>query len=105
MPTYSFINDDTGDIEDKIMSWNAREEYLKNNPQLKSIITGAPGLVQGTGDRAKPPAGFKEVLSKISEANPTSALANDFGKKDSTSVKVRDLVQKHREKAGGSITE
>ncbi len=105
MPTYSFRNIQTGEVEDKIMSMSSREEYLKTNPNLETIITGAPGLVKGTGDRAKPPAGFKEVLSKISEANPTSALANDFGKKDSTSVKVRDLVQKHREKAGGSITE
>jgi hypothetical protein len=84
---------------------SSREEYLKENPNLETIITGAPGLVKGTGDRTKTPAGFKEVLSKISEANPTSSLANDYGKKDHTSVKVRDLVQKHREKAGGNITE
>jgi hypothetical protein len=105
MPTYSFRNIQTGVVEDKIMSMSSREEYLKENPNLETIITGAPGLVKSTGDRTKPPAGFKEVLSKISEANPTSSLANDYGKKDHTSVKVRDLVQKHREKAGGNITE
>ena len=105
MPTYSFRNIQTGVVEDKIMSMSSREEYLKENPNLETIITGAPGLVKGTGARTKPPAGFKEVLSKISEANPTSSLANDYGKKDHTSVKVRDLVQKHREKAGGNITE
>ena len=105
MPTYSFRNNQTGEVEDKIMSWSSREEYLKENPNLETIITGAPGLVTSTGDRTKTPAGFKEVLSKIADANPSSALASDFGKKDSTSVKVRDIVQKHRAKVGGNITE
>jgi len=98
MPIYSFINHETGDIEEKIMSWNAREEYLKNNPQLKSIITSAPGLITKSGDRTKPPAGFKEVLSKIADANPNSSLANDYGKKDHTSVKIREAVQKVKSK-------
>jgi hypothetical protein len=98
MPTYSFRNIQTGVVEDKIMSMSSREEYLKENPNLETIITGAPGLVKGTGDRTKTPAGFKEVLSKISEANPTSSLANDYGKKDHTSVKVREAVQKVKSK-------
>jgi hypothetical protein len=94
MPTYSFLNTETGEVEDKIMSWDARVEYLEQNPTLQSIITGAPGLVTTTGDRTKAPSGFKEVLSKISESNPNSALANDYGKKDHKSVKVREAVQK-----------
>jgi hypothetical protein len=105
MPTYSFRDTQTGEIEDKIMSMSSREEYLKENPNLETIITGAPGLVGGTGDRTKTPGGFQEVLSKISDANPTSSLAGDFGKKDHKSVTVRNAVQKHRDKLGGSITE
>ena len=95
MPTYSFLNTETGDVEDKIMSYSAKIEYLEENPHIESIITGTPGLVKGTGDRTKPPEGFKEVLSKISEANPNSALANDYGKKDHVSVKKREIIQKH----------
>ena len=94
MPVYSFRNNETGEEYDRIMSWDAKVEYLEENPHIDSIITGAPGLVAGTGDRTKPPSGFKEVLSRIADANPNSALANDYGKKDYKSVKIRETVQK-----------
>ena len=47
------------------------EEYLKDNPQLESILLGAPSL----GDPVrlglrKPDAGFREVLAKAKEAHP-----------------------------------
>lgn len=100
MPIYSFQNKDTGDIADKLMKWDDIAEYLDANPELKQVITGAPALVASTGDRTKPPGGFKELLSKISDANPTSALASDYGKKDPKSVKVREIVQKVAKKIG-----
>ena len=87
MPLYSFRNNETGEEYDLMMKYSDKVQYLENHPEIESIISGAPGLVKGTGDRTKPPSGFKEVLSRISEANPTSALANDFGHKDHKSVK------------------
>jgi len=101
MPTYSFRNKETGEVHDKFMSFSAREDYLASNPEIETIVTGAPGLVKGTGDRTKPPAGFKEVLSRIADANPNSALANDYGKKDHVSVKKREVIQKHTKKITG----
>jgi hypothetical protein len=104
MPTYNFENIETGEITQEIMKISERDTFLENNPQLKSVILGAPASVKATGDRTKAPSGFKEVLSKISEANPTSALAGDYGHKDHKSVTTRNIVQKHREKAGGNLT-
>lgn len=101
MPVYSFRNNETGEEYDRIMSWDAKVEYLEENPNIESIITGAPGLVSNTGDRTKPPSGFKEVLSKIADANPNSKLANDYGKKDHKSVKIRETVQKQTSKILG----
>ena len=98
MPTYKFHNKDTGEVWEEFMGISAADDMLKDNPHIERLVNGAPGLVGGTGDRTKPDGGFKEVLSKISEANPTSALANDFGKKDHKSVAVRNLAQKHRAK-------
>lgn len=81
MPTYTFRNKDTGEVYDKIMSWNSREEYLKENPNLETII-GAPSMgdpvrlgVRKTDD------GFKEVLSKIGQANPFSNLSNKLSRR------------------------
>jgi len=105
MPTYNFENTETGEITEEIMKISERDEFLENNPQLKSVMLSAPGTVQASGDRTKAPNGFKEVLSKVAEANPTSALASDFGHKDHKSVTTRNIVQKHREKAGGSLTQ
>ena len=81
------------------MSWKDREKYLEENPDIRAVMTSA-ALIGGTGDRTKAPAGFNEVLSKVSEANPHSALAETHGKKDSLSVKKREIVKKARKKLG-----
>jgi len=80
MPTYTFRNTETEEIYDKIMSWNSREEYLKENPNLE-IIIGAPAMgdVVRLGIR-KPDQGFNEVLSKIHAANYKSNLSNKLSR-------------------------
>ena len=75
MPTYSFRNKETGDIFDQVMRISEREEFLKNNPQLETVITGAPAF---TGDHIsavkKYDSGFKEVLQRVHEKTPGSQL-------------------------------
>ena len=71
MPTYNFRHRETGEITEKFFSLSLREEYLKDNPQLESILLGAPSI----GDPIrlgirKPDNGFREVLSKAKEAHP-----------------------------------
>ena len=99
MPTYVFEDTKTGEQYDKFMSWKDREKYLEENPDIRAVMTSA-ALIGGTGDRTKAPAGFNEVLSKVSEANPHSALAETHGKKDALSVKKRNIVKKARKKLG-----
>jgi hypothetical protein len=100
MPIYSFENE-KGEIWDELMSWEHRCEYLKENPTIKQIITGAPNINKGgTGDRTKPSGGFKDVLSRVAEANPMSPMADDFGKKDAKSVAIRDTVKKVKKRVG-----
>ena len=81
MPTYTFRNTETEEVFDKIMSWNSREEYLKENLNLEVII-GAPAM----GDSVrlgikKPDQGFNEVLSKIHAANYRSNLSDKLSRK------------------------
>ena len=80
MPTYTFRNTVTEEICDKIMSWNSREEYLKENPNLE-VIMGAPAMgdVVRLGIR-KPDQGFNEVLSKIHAANYKSNLSDKLSR-------------------------
>lgn len=39
MPTYTFINTETNEIEDKFMSVASRDEYLKSNPHIKQQLS------------------------------------------------------------------
>jgi len=100
MPIYSFENQETGEVNDHLMKYSEVEQFLEDNKNLKQIITGCFSIVGGTGDRTKAPSGFKEVLSKISDANPSSNLASDYGKKDAKSVKVREAVQQVKKRLG-----
>lgn len=101
MPLYDFKNTETGEYEERSVRLADYDKFLEDNPHLQRVITKAPSLNQGgVGDRTKADGGFKEVLSKISDANPTSALASDYGKKDSKSVKVRNAVQSVRKRMG-----
>ena len=38
MPTYIFRNTKTEEITEEFMTFSAREEYLKNNPELAIVI-------------------------------------------------------------------
>ena len=62
MPLYSFLNTETGEEFESFMSMSAREEYLKTNPTIQSVVTSA-AIVSGVSITGKVPDGFKEVLS------------------------------------------
>ena len=74
MPTYTFKNKETGETFDQFMSMNAREEYLKDNPQLETVI----GVVATIRDTPKQDGGFREVLQKIHERAPGSILKDNI---------------------------
>ena len=44
MPTYTFINQATGDIEDHFMAISELDDFVKTNPQLERVLT-APAIV------------------------------------------------------------
>lgn len=75
MPTYSFRDRDTGLEFEKFMSISAREQFLKDNPHVESVINGAPMVADPVrvGVR-KRDSGFKEVLQRIHERTPGSDL-------------------------------
>lgn len=73
MPTYSFRDKNTGEIHDKWLSMDAREQYLLENPHLEQTLTQAPAFV-GDHVTVKKDTGFKEVLQKIHSRAPGSQL-------------------------------
>lgn len=81
MPTYTFRNTKTNEIFDKLMSWDSRQGYLAENPDLE-VIMGSPAM----GDSVRLGVrrvddGFREVLSKIGASNYKSNLSNKLSRK------------------------
>ena len=94
MPTYDFVNIETGEEFEEFMSMAAREQYLKDNPHIQQML-GATMTVSGVSITGKIPDGFKEVLSKVSENHKQSAVANAHGRKSMKEIKTKQLVDKH----------
>ena len=80
MPTYSFLNKETGEEYELFMGISEREEYLKANPHIQQIITGAPLISSGRG-MGKPDQGFRDILREIKKKNSkgiTKSTINTF---------------------------
>ena len=98
MPIYEFRNIKTGETWEEFLSISAREEYLKTNPHIQPVI-GAPALISGiAGVTHKNDSGFKDLLNRIGNANPTSPLAQQYGDKGIKASKTREAVDKAKRK-------
>ena len=73
MPTYEFINKQTGSIEEHVMRIAELDAFKEANPHLERTITRAPAFA-GDHITIKKDTGFKEVLQKIHEKTPGSEL-------------------------------
>ena len=79
-----------------MMSIAEMEEYLSKNKHIRQRI-GAVNIVGGIqGMTHKTDQGFKEVLSKVAEAHPKSALAKEHRKRSIKEVKTENVLKKHR---------
>ena len=96
MPTYSFIDTISGEEFDSFMKISEREEFLKENPHIQTVLT-TPAIVSGVvgiGSN-RVPNGFKEVLSKVAEAHPTSRVGQQYGQKSIKQARSEQVVKKH----------
>ena len=74
-PLYDFEDRETGEIVTEVMKYSEKEQYLLDNPHLKSVIMSAPAICDSVriGVKKVDP-GFKEILSRIHKRNPGSTL-------------------------------
>ena len=95
MPIYTFENTKTGKVYDEMMSISEMEDYLKKNKHIKQQIhtVNIVGGIQGITH--KNDQGFKEVLSKVAEAHPRSALAKEHRKRTIKEVQTEKVIKKH----------
>ena len=101
MPTYRFYNSKTKEEYTDLMSISEMEEFIKNK-HIKILPPTQLNIVSSTGSLdSKTDNGWKEVLSKVSEAHPASNLASQYGKKSVKDTQVDRVIQKHRAKKAG----
>ena len=98
MSTYRFYNKNTKTEFEEYMSIADMEKFTKKKhitlmpPTQMNIISG---VVSASNNKD---GGFNEVLHKISEAHPNSALADRTLKKSIKQVKTRETIKKHFKK-------
>ena len=104
MPTYRFQNLKTGVVYEDFMSI-AEMEKLKRNKSVKLLPPTQMNIVSSVGSvDTHTDNGFKEVLSKVSEAHPNSPLARRYGKRTVKDTQIEKVRKKHRNriiKGGG----
>ena len=104
MPTYRFKDHNTGEIWEDLMLISEMEKFIKKKhiellPPTQMNILSSVGSVDTHTDN-----GFKEVLSKVSEAHPESPLARRYGRRSVKDTQIEKVRKKHRNriiKGGG----
>ena len=101
MPTYRFYNKRTKKEYTDLMSISEMEEFIKKK-HIKLLPPTQLNIVSSTGSLdSKTDNGWKEVLSKVSEAHPASNLASQYGKKSVKDTQVDRVIKTHRAKKAG----
>ena len=103
MPMYSFRDTETDEVFDIFLSLSEYDLYRKEHPGHERYFDAAsvPSLVSGVSLTGKTDDGFKEVLSKISEAHPGSDLANNHGRKSIKQAQTERAIRKWKSTTGG----
>ena len=101
MPTYRFYNKRTKKEYTDLMSISEMEEFIKKK-HIKILPPTQLNIVSSVGHiDSKTDSGWKDVLSKITDAHPASALANQYGKKSVKDTQVDRIIHQHRRKKAG----
>ena len=101
MPTYRFYNKRTKEEYTDLMSISEMEEFIKKK-HIKILPPTQLNIVSSVGHiDSKTDSGWKDVLSKVSEAHPASNLAAQYGKKSVKDTQIDKVIKTHRAKKAG----
>lgn len=103
MPMYSFRDTDTNEVFDIFLSLKEYDLYKEEHPGHERYFdaSSVPALVSGVSVTGKVSDGFKEVLSKISEAHPGSNLADNHVSKSIKQAQTERAIRKWKSTTGG----
>ena len=93
MPTYVLEDKETGEQQEVFMSFGEMQEYKKIH-DLKQVVQ-APNVISGIRPSTGKLGGFKEVLQRVGEANPGSAVDKAHNTRTSKQVATDKVAKKH----------
>jgi|TARA_B100000035_G_scaffold313497_1_gene327346 hypothetical protein len=73
MPTYEWINKETGEVTSNYMAISALDKYKEEHPELERYF-GNQNINTVYG-KPKQADGFKQVMQKIQSAHPAANLS------------------------------
>ena len=98
MPTYTFYNKKTKKEYDDMMSISEMEDYLSKNKHITQVIVPINIVAGVSGLTHKNDQGWKENMSRIAEAHPTSPLADRYGKKSIKQIRTQQALKKNKQR-------
>jgi hypothetical protein len=98
MPTYTFYNKKTKKEYDDMMSISEMEDYLSKNKHITQVLQPINIVAGVSGLTHKNDQGWKENMSRIAEAHPTSPLADRYGKKSIKQIRTQQALKKNKQR-------
>jgi len=98
MPIYTFYNKKTKKEYDDMMSISEMEEYLSKNKHITQVLQPINIVAGVSGLTHKNDQGWKENMSRIAEAHPTSPLADRYGKKSIKQIRTQQALKKNKQR-------
>jgi len=78
MPTYEFLNKNTGEVEEHVLKISEYDDFKVNNPHLeRAFITPIRCCDPVVAGRLKPAEGFRDLLKNMKKKNIRSNI-NDW---------------------------
>ena len=98
MPIYTFYNKKNKKEYDDMMSISEMEDYLSKNKHITQVLQPINIVAGVSGLTHKNDQGWKENMSRIAEAHPTSPLAARYGKKSTKQIKTEQALAKNKKR-------
>ena len=96
MPTYEFKDKETGETQEVFMKLSEKDQFLKDNPNLKQQLQAPNFITRRDGDVLKKAgAGWNEVLQKVGEAHPGSKVAKTNIRRTAKQVASDNVAKKY----------
>ena len=95
MPTYTFLNLESGMEYEESMSMSEYDKYMENNnvQRVYQPVALSADHLMGMGPMND--SGFNDVMGKIADGNPLAPMADRFGtSKTASQRRARDTFSK-----------